>query len=123
MIAYKLVGMRRVIEEVSRIGSGPSFKTVGALEQVTADGFMATLAAVHVITGSLKGSGRTETEFDGTTWQGTILYGGPSPGPNNPVDYAIYELARGGDHYWFGVLDSFEQSYEQAVLTHFQGGA
>lgn len=123
MIAFRLFNIDAMIEEVERIGSSPSFKTIGRLEQVTASGFAATQAAVHVITGSLKMSGRTETDFDGKQWRATYLYGGPSPGVNNPVDYAIYELARGGDHYWFRVLDAFEGQYLNAVESHFSGGA
>lgn len=121
MITYRLIGIDAMIDHVKRVGSPPKFPTIGALEQVTMQGLLATQAAVHIITGSLKASGRTETDFDGWTWEGAIVYGGPSGGaPNDPVDYAIYELARGGTHDWFSVLGGFEQQYLDAVEQHFE---
>lgn len=119
---YRLEGMKRMKGEVNRLGRAPSFKTIGQLEATTQAGFRATQLAVHVITGSLKASGRTETDFDGKVWSGTLIYGGASA-PINPVRYAKYELARGGSHYFFGPMDAFEAQYRAAVRSHYRGGA
>ncbi len=48
---------------------------------------------VHVISGALKGSGRSEVTRDASGQvTGIVEYG------NETVDYAIYEHARGGEH-------------------------
>ncbi len=51
---------------------------------------------VHVVTGSLKHSGRVEIEWDGDELEGGVAYGGPSS--PKYVDYATQEFARGGEH-------------------------
>jgi len=86
----------------------PPVKTILALEQALASGFIATQAHTHVITSSLKFSGTTTSHFDGDTWEGTVEYGGPSTGVNNPVDYAIYERQRGGEHDFMAPLQQTE---------------
>lgn len=96
----------------------PGFKLVGALEAVLKAAFLDTQARTHVITGSLKASGTTSSDFDGDDWHGQIKYGGASTGPNNPVDYAIYEMARGGDHDFFGNLPAFEPQFEAAIAKY-----
>jgi len=107
--------------------AGPPHKPVGELEAMLASAFAETQAHTHVITGSLKASGKTNSEFDGDEWEGEISYGGalwktPAPGPpNNPVDYAIYEMARGGDHDFFGPLVAYEGKVEQILLEYFDG--
>lgn len=92
-----------------------------------ATGFAITQARTHVLTGSLKASGKTSTDFDGDEWTGEISYGGalwktPAPGPpNNPVDYAIFEMARGGEHDFLAPLVEFEGVVEQILLEYFKG--
>ena len=86
----------------------PPVKTIFRLEQALARGFAGTQAATHVITSSLKWSGTTTSHFDGDTWEGTVTYGGPSTGVNNPVEYAIYERQRGGDHDFMAPLQQTE---------------
>lgn len=77
----------------------PSARVVIRLEQALLQAFEQSQQDVHVITGSLRGSGRTHSNFDGSIWEGTIEYGGDSPGfVNDPVVYSQYERARGGDH-------------------------
>lgn len=79
--------------------TGPGVETVAALDAVIDAAFAETQTLVHVITGSLKGSGRTFSDVSEGEWSGGISYGGPSPGfPNNPVNYAKYEFGRGGEH-------------------------
>lgn len=84
--------------------AAPLHRPVGEIEVLFRAAFEATQAATHIITGSLKASGHTNTDVTENAWTGQIIYGGPlfgapSPGPaNDPVEYAIYELARGGAH-------------------------
>jgi hypothetical protein len=55
--------------------------------------FAQTLADVHIITGSLLASGKTDvTESTHERWHGYIAFGGPSYGVKNPVRYAVSEL-------------------------------
>lgn len=118
----------QVIEDLKRLGGPPGFKVVHALEAVLQAAFLETQAATHIITGSLKASGRTSSDFtDEKVWEGEISYGGPqyrdvAPGPpNDPVDYAIYEMARGGDHDFFAALPGFDDAWVHAIDVHFEG--
>lgn len=107
--------------------AAPPYIVVGELEALVQAAFVETQAATHVITGSLKASGKTDTDFDGDVWSGQITYGGelwktPAPGPpNNPVVYAIYEMARGGEHDFFGPLVAYEGRVEEILMKHFDG--
>jgi hypothetical protein len=116
------------IKELKRLGGPPGFKVVNALEAVLQAAFLETQAATHIITGSLKASGRTSSDTsDAWVWEGEISYGGPlyrapAPGPpNDPVDYAIYEMARGGDHDFFAALPGFDDAWVHAIDMHFEG--
>src|SRR5690606_38051615 len=96
------------------------------LDTILHTGFAQTQAAVHVITGSLKSSGKATTNFDGDTWEGEITYGGISMGVNNRVTYAIYEKARGahwagpssvkGNHDFMAPLDKLDTLYTKMIL-------
>lgn len=69
------------------------------LSPIMDDAFADTQAMVHVITGSLKASGKVDSSYDQHEWHGTISYGGPAAGAiNDPVKYAWYEQRRGGAH-------------------------
>lgn len=107
--------------------AGPHYKTTVQLEALLRAAFLNTQARTHIITGSLKASGKTDSDFDGDVWTGTITYGGalwktPAPGPpNDPVDYAIYEMARGGDHDFFGDLIGYENQIDEIIHGGFPG--
>lgn len=122
------VSLDKVIKDLEKLGGPPSFKVTHALEAALKAAFLDTQAATHVITGSLLSSGRTSSDFtDDRVWEGEITYGGSlyrgvTPGPpNDPVDYAIYEMARGGIHDFFGGLPAFDPVFEAAVDMHFEG--
>ena len=103
-------------KELSRLGSQPNPRMISALEDVLDETFLGTQALVHVITGSLRGSGKTSSKYEPGQWSGMIEYGGPSPGfPNNPVDYAIYERARGGSHDFLSNVHLMNERFEQAI--------
>lgn len=106
---------KSVLKELDRLGNSPKV-AAKYLDVVLHKGFAETQAAVHVITSSLKSSGKASTSFDGNTWEGEISYGGFSMGINNPVTYAIYEKARDGDHDFMTPLNGLDSLYTEAIL-------
>lgn len=97
---------------------GPGMETVAALDAVLEVAFAETQSLTHVITGSLKGSGRTSSDTTEDEWKGEISYGGPSPGfPNDPVNYAKYEFGRGGSHDALRNVDLVHHDFIEAMYT------
>ena len=114
-------GLNEVIHQFG-VWSGPiPFRITARLESVLAEFFADTQARTHVISGSLKASGQPQSDYDGDLWTGEVTYGGvmwrtPTPGPpNDPVDYAIYEMARGGDHDFFAGGPAYIDKFEDVV--------
>ncbi len=92
------------------------------LERLLAVQFAAAQAAVHVDTGSLRGSQEIDSDYLAGRWHGQISFGGPSPGfVNNPVDYAVYEAARGGAHDFTFPITRRSDLYGAAVRRHLRG--
>ena len=124
---YEWDGLDEIIEELGRLER--IYEVTGALDIVLERAYFDTQARVprpgspHVLTyvptGSLANSGSTDRNFDGSTWTGEISYGGPSA-PND-VDYALYEMARGGVHDFFAGLPAFDQQYLDAILDFYRG--
>lgn len=83
---------------MGRLERGPTPADLAHLDAHLLGVFAETQAVVHIITGSLKMSGRPEGHYRDHVWDGTISYGGPSAGVHNPVTYALYEQRRGGAH-------------------------
>ncbi len=113
--------------ELRRLADGPDRRHLLALDTILTAQFLDTQYRVHVITGSLKASGRHDSRGDRTRWEGEISYGGPLgrvpiPGPaNNPVRYARYEFGKpfdeGYDHNFLrGVLDQ-HWPYAEAIVA------
>ncbi|MFA7264857.1 MAG: hypothetical protein WC054_00855 [Candidatus Nanopelagicales bacterium] len=95
---------------------GPGVETLAELSQVLAKGFEETQARVHVITGSLKGSGRVSNRRDESSWSGEISYGGPAPGYAHPiVRYAKEEFGRGEEHDAMSNLDLLRDDFLHAM--------
>ena len=115
VIDHGLSDMISKFDELSK----PPFKTIFRLETELKATFTSTQAAVHHITSSLWHSGRTESDFDGDNWSGQIIYGGASGWVNDPVEYAIYERARGGEHDFLAPADAHEQNFEDIIDRHF----
>lgn len=95
----------------------PNPETVAKLNAALAASFVTATAAVHIDTGSLKASGKSEGKRVRARkrWEGYIQFGGPSTGVNNPVDYAIYEKRRGGAHDFFAHLPALKGMYVKAI--------
>lgn len=109
--------------ELDRIAGLPDFKTKAYLGAVLNQGYVESLARTHVDTGSLKSSGSKEEKFvkSDKRWEGEISFGGPSAGVNNPVDYAIYEKARGEDHDFTANLHLLGPLWVTAVKAGLKG--
>lgn len=112
--------------ELDRLGRMPTFGARMELDGVLHKGFVMAKAAVHVQTGALKASGREDSEVHQSqhAWEGDITFG--SPGENGPVDYAIYEKARGlggaegpsdakGDHNFIAPLAALDPLWREAI--------
>lgn len=119
---YSVGGLRDMIDALRLVERRPSFRTTARLETVLQTAYGVTQANVHVITGRLKASGRTKTDFDGDRWTGEIIYGGPS---NSPAYYGLYEMHREGvkpgfgPHDFFDGLQAFDSAFENAIDSHF----
>lgn len=120
---------RDIDKHLDHLANLPDPALIARLDAILGAGFQATQDTVHVVTGSLKSSGRKSTEFQRATreWKGEISYGGVSLGPNNPVNYAIYEAARGvggaggesdarGNHNFMSPLSTLHLAYIDAML-------
>jgi hypothetical protein len=94
----KVEGVDNWVKASKRFGPSIFAGDPADIEQAAGATFAHTQNDVHVITGSLKGSGRVEIRKMKTGTKVEILYGGYSPGPNNPVTYAGFEFGRGGSH-------------------------
>lgn len=105
------------IDFLDEIGSEPDLEMTARLDAVLDLGFALTQANVHVKTGSLKTSGKKTSRRIKTRkrWEGEISYGGPSGGPNNPVDYAIYEQERDGAHDFMEPLIVLHEMFIKAI--------
>ena len=122
-VQYHVTGLKEARKEMQRLAA-PPLKTIGELEKVAGQGFAATQAATHIITGSLKISGKLKTDFDGNTWDMQVTYGGEAHGAVfDPVRYAIYERARGGEHDFMAPLIPYEDQIEGILNKHFDGKA
>lgn len=112
-------GLDEAQRELDRIKRIP-LNAIGDLEKLASSAFGATQAAVHIITGSLKLSGKLSTNFDGKSWDMQITYGGAAPGAVfDPVRYAIYERARGGAHDFMAPILPYEEQIDDIYNKHF----
>lgn len=111
---------RSLSKELNRLSKVPAI-TAKKMDAAFYKGYGATQGLVHVVTGSLKSSGKASTEFDGEDWKGEISYGGVSLGVNNPVTYAIYEKARGEDHDWMVPLKALDQQMASIIEESLKG--
>ncbi len=93
----------------------PSPARAAALTLVGQRMFDGTQERVHVLTESLKNSGKYTVRWEGRAFIVRITYGGSSSGVNNPVNYAIYEMARGGDHDFLADVTEYYDEFEQAM--------
>ena len=115
MVIHIESNIDHMIGVVDRLIGLPDFKTTEALDAALDAGFAEVLLATHIDTASLVGSMKKESESGSHSWEGKISAGGSTPGPKNPVNYAIYEKARGGDHDFFEPLEHLDAAYKAAI--------
>lgn len=108
-------------DELDRLIKGPTVKDLLDFETTLAEQFQATQARVHVITGSLKLSGKVSSDYSGNTWRGEIRYGGPSEGVHNPVNYAEEERTREGNHDFLAPVIGLSSGYISAMNSYLGG--
>ncbi len=119
---YIEVDISDVEKELDRLIDGPDVSAVVEFEATLASQFQMTQQAVHIITGSLKNSGKISSHLTKDKWEGKITYGGLSAGyPHNPVKYAHYEQERSGTHDYMEVMYSLDYVYGDAVESWLKG--
>lgn len=116
IVSVDVSNMRATIHAIC--AGAPNAATRAAFAGAMASAFQDTQDRVHVITDSLRQSGKlTVDEVVRGVLEGTIEYGGDSTGPIDPVVYAIYEMARGGDHDFFAGLPEFYPALQAATAV------
>jgi len=100
VIEFDVIGLQQWIAGAATFDNVYEKTAAKALDAVMNEVMLPhTQRIVHVITGSLKASGKTvPAQIIGDTIVVGLRYGGFSQGVNNPVDYASDEFARGGSH-------------------------
>lgn len=108
--------------ELDRLEGMPDEAITARLDAVLTAALVEAKVGTHVITGSLKNSGRENSETTGHRWEGTIEFGGPSPGfPHDPVKYAGYEKARGGSHDFMEPIYHYHEAFREALREGLEG--
>lgn len=96
------VDTHEVTDELHRLMVAPDTKTMIAFSAIFAAMTAEVMALVHIETGSLKSTVKWDSPAYPLGWQGTIRVGGAAPGmPRDPAYYGVFELARGGTHFFF----------------------
>ncbi len=133
--------------ELDRLGDAPSTAALLRLEAILTAQFQATQQVVHIVTGSLRRSGKVDSRLRNGEWSGDISYGGAAPGAvHDPVRYAELEQQRapggrfyrsergfipGADaegrisvmHDFMAPAARFEHQYAEAILAFLRGDA
>jgi hypothetical protein len=95
---------------------------VHEMELVLQNMFDDMQSITHVVTGSLRGSGKLESDIVGDLWVGRIGEGGSSPGfPHDPVEYAETEIARGGEHDFLRNAPALAEAIGAILEAHLDG--
>jgi hypothetical protein len=142
--APQIVGDYASLErELDRLSSLPGHDGVAHLDKQLSVVFAETEALVHVITGALRASGKTESKHEDEQWSGQMTFGGPAPGffprarkgtrrrvekhpaedarSRQEVVYAWYEMRRGGEHDYFREHGHYDTQFESAVIDVLKG--
>lgn len=113
--------VRDAREELHRLSEEPDERAILKFEAVLEFLFQQTQQHVHIITGSLKGSGTRESDHRRGRWRARIRYGGRSTGPISPVKYATYEHERGGLHDFMAPLDEADPMWRDVIIDWMRG--
>lgn len=117
------VDTSQVDKELSRLIQAPDMKTTVAFNALFAEVTAEVMAIIHVETGSLKTTARWDVDPFPTGWQGTVHVGGAAPGQiNDPAYYGVFELARGGSHFFFAPAYAEVPSKMVDIIMDFYAG-
>lgn len=123
------IRIRNTLPEIARGAAKFGKIAVGKADKTMAEAGQATLLAadeiVHVITDSLRQSGKVFIEPIPSGVRVIVEFGGDSTGPKNPVEYAIYEFGRGGDHDFMtpaivATKDEYAKGVRKALISAFR---
>ncbi len=122
MISIKS-NIENMIKEVQRLADpvGANSPLPDRFEAILTTQFQITQKAVHIQTGSLKSSGKIDSDRDNNSWKGQFSYGGISSGVHNPVRYAIHELDRGAFHDYMSEGVEYGKFYGPAIISWMRG--
>lgn len=107
--------------ELKRLRGIPSMSDKRKLDRVLRRGLSDAQSIVHIDTSSLYQSGKVDSALYGKIYIGDIEFGGFSGGVNNPVDYAIYELERGGGHNFMRKTPDLHPLWIKAMISILRG--
>lgn len=118
------VDTSQVTKELHRLLGAPDMKTVLAFNSLFAEVAAEVDAIIHVETGSLKSTARWDSPTVPLGWQGALHVGGAAPGAvNDPAYYGVYELARGGTHFFFApAYADIPPKMIDIILAFYSGG-
>lgn len=118
------VDMHEVTDELDRLLRGPGIETFLAYSAAFAEAYAEVVSIMHVETGSLKSTAKFDSPAYPEGWQGTLRVGGAAPGMiRDPAYYGVYELARGGTHFFFApAYDTIPDNMINATLKFLSGG-
>lgn len=115
---------RQVTKELHRLMVAPDMKTVVNFNAIFAAVTGEVDAMIHVETVSLKSTAKWDSSPYPAGWQGTVHVGGAAPGmPRDPAFYGVYELHRGGSHFFFApAYADVPSKIIDAILAFYSGG-
>lgn len=109
-------------DELKRLADGPSLADGLRFDSILQAVYAQTQLIVHVITHSLKSSGRVNSTNRNNKLDGEVRYGGPSPGSvYDPVKYAEYEQGKGGTHDFMEPAAHYDGEFVEVVLAYMRG--
>ncbi len=124
------VDTSQVDRDLIRVGDGPDKRHHLQFSQVLDRQFLEISALIHVVTGSLKDSGRVggRARREGG-WEGQIVWPGvgaadldPVPGPpRDPSRYAEYEYNKAGNHDWLRNSYNGDPGYVDVIKDFLRG--
>lgn len=96
--------------ELSRLESMPTPRMTANLNTALDLSLKTTKGQVHVLTGRLKASGKSQSKKNKNDWVGTFSFGG-----TEVVHYAIYEKERDGTHNFFSQVHLLRTLFVSAI--------
>lgn len=112
----------KIKKEFKRLRGIPTAADKRKLDFVLTSAMNKAQMQTHIDTGSLISSFKLDSAVFGKIYIGEFEAGGSSYGINNPVDYAIYEAGRGGEHNFMrGVKSQFHPMWVVTIKEILKG--